>query len=241
MARQEGAAARETGRPFFTSTPMPPVCAGYIDGFNLEYGLPDRPIGGKEGRWLNPVELLRRAAPVRDLRFVKYFTAPLVVNELSKRRGDLNQSARQAEYWRALKTLPNLEVILGHFRVDKKSMPLANLSGPLKYAMVWKTEEKGSDVNLAAHLVWDAARGAFDRAVVVSNDSDLAEAIHIATREIGREVYVLSPPRHRATVKALCDAATESRVIRPQLIRRAQFPPSIPDGAGGTITKPAEW
>ena len=220
---------------------MPLLCAGYIDGFNLEYGLSERPNGGREGRWLNPVALLESAAPVRDLRFVKYFTAPLLVNELSKRRGDHDQPARQAEYWRALKTLPNLEIILGHFRVDAKSMPLATSAGPIKHAKVWKSEEKGSDVNLAAHLVWDAARGAFDRAVVVSNDSDLAEAVRIATREIGREVYVLSPPRHPGTVKALRDAATDSRVILPKMIRRAQFPPAIPDGAGGRIVKPKKW
>lgn len=221
---------------------MPPVCAGYIDGFNLEYGLAERPGGGREGRWLNPAALLQRAAPARDLRFVKYFTAPLPTNELSKRRGDPGQPARQAEYWRALRTVPNLEIIQGHFRVDAKSMPLAtNAAGPLKYATVWKSEEKGSDVNLAAHLVWDAARGAFDRAVVVSNDSDLAEAARIVTREIGREVYVLSPPRHRGTVKALRDAATASRVILPRWIRGAQFPPTLPDGAGGTIVKPKKW
>ena len=217
------------------------VCAGYIDGFNLEYGLSERPTGGREGRWLNPAALLRRVAPLRDLRFVKYFTAPLTVNELSKRRGDPGQPARQAEYWRALETIPNLEIILGHFRVDARFMPLANASGPLKYAPVWKSEEKGSDVNLAAHLVWDAARGAFDRAAVVSNDSDLAEAVRIVTREIGREVYVLSPPRHRGTVKALRDAATESRVILPKYVRNAQFPPSLPDGKGGTIVKPQGW
>ena len=36
----------------------------------------------------------------------------------------------------------------------------------LKYVEVHSTEEKGSDVNLASHLVWDGARNAFAVAVV---------------------------------------------------------------------------
>jgi hypothetical protein len=34
-------------------------------------------------------------------------------------------------------------------------------------------EEKGSDVNVATHLLLDVLRGAVDAAVVISNDSDL--------------------------------------------------------------------
>jgi hypothetical protein len=34
-------------------------------------------------------------------------------------------------------------------------------------------EEKGSDVNVAAHLLVDVLAGGFDAAVVISNDSDL--------------------------------------------------------------------
>lgn len=42
-----------------------------------------------------------------------------------------------------------------------------------------KTEEKGSDVNLAVHLLNDGWLDAYDCAVVVSNDSDLAEAMRL--------------------------------------------------------------
>ena len=44
-------------------------------------------------------------------------------------------------------------------------------------AYVWKTEEKGSDVNLGAHLVRDAFLKKFDIAAVLTNDTDLAEPI----------------------------------------------------------------
>ena len=52
--------------------------------------------------------------------------------------------------------------------------------------LVFKVEEKGSDVNLASHLLFDAFRGAFDAAAVLSNDSDLVEPIRIVTKELSR-------------------------------------------------------
>ncbi len=39
---------------------------------------------------------------------------------------------------------------------------------------VAKVEEKGSDVNLASHLVRDALLNHFDEALVLSNDTDMA-------------------------------------------------------------------
>lgn len=41
-------------------------------------------------------------------------------------------------------------------------------------------EEKGSDVNLATHLLADVFRGDIDGAVVVSNDSDLKLPVKLA-------------------------------------------------------------
>ena len=46
-------------------------------------------------------------------------------------------------YFRALRTLPTVEIILGHFLSNPARLPLADGSG---IAEVLKTEEKGSDV-----------------------------------------------------------------------------------------------
>jgi len=45
------------------------------------------------------------------------------------------------------------------------------------YDDAYITEEKGSDVKLATHLVWDAAHHDMDVALVMSNDSDLQESL----------------------------------------------------------------
>jgi len=51
-------------------------------------------------------------------------------------------------------------------------------------ASVCTWEEKGSDVNVASHLLIDTLTGAVDAAVVVSNDSDLRLPVHEAWRRV---------------------------------------------------------
>ncbi|MEX2648078.1 MAG: NYN domain-containing protein [Alphaproteobacteria bacterium] len=62
-------------------------------------------------------------------------------------------------------------------------------------AEVHVMEEKGSDVNLAAHLLNDAWRGSFDAAVVVSNDTDLVTPIRMVSVDRGKSVFVVCPGR----------------------------------------------
>ena len=50
---------------------------------------------------------------------------------------------------------------------------------PPEFTQVYKTEEKGSDVNLALHVLNDAWLDQYDCAVIVSNDSDLAESLRL--------------------------------------------------------------
>ncbi len=44
-------------------------------------------------------------------------------------------------------------------------MPLANLTGKQEYVSVIKTEEKGSDVNLASHLINDGYQGRYEGSI----------------------------------------------------------------------------
>jgi NYN domain len=58
-------------------------------------------------------------------------------------------------------------------------------------ASVATYEEKGSDVNVAAHLLVDVLAGGFDAAVVISNDSDLRWPVQEARRRV--PVGVVNP------------------------------------------------
>lgn len=63
--------------------------------------------------------------------------------------------------------------------------------------VVWKNEEKGSDVSLGARMVFDRCNGAYDIAVIVSNDSDLLEPVRLVVQELGLPVYAILPANDR--------------------------------------------
>ena len=104
-------------------------------------------------------------------------------------------------------------------------------------AEVYTMEEKGSDVNLAAHLLNDAWKGLFEMAAVISNDTDLITPIRMVTIERKKPVLVVCPGRWQMAPK-LKDAASYVRHIHRAMLKAAQFPKRIP---GTTISKPEGW
>lgn len=202
----------------------------YIDGFNFYYGA----IKGTPYRWLDLDAFCRLMLPKNDIRQIKYFTALV-----TPRPYDPDQPIRQQAYLRALRTLPNVSVVLGHFLSHPVKMPLVNpLPNAPTHVVVMKTEEKGSDVNLATHLLWDGFRGDYDCAVVVSNDSDLLEPIRIVRRELKKTVGILNPHKHPSQV--LVKECDFFKTIRAGVLAASQFPPQLTD-AHGTIVKPTRW
>jgi len=205
--------------------------AVYVDGFNLYYGALRAP--GR--KWLDLNEFCRKLLPKNDVQLIRYFTAK--VNGAT----DAGAPQRQDVYLRALRTISHLEIHLGQFTTRNVWMPLANppTSGPRK-ACVVKTEEKGTDVNLASHLLNDAFQGRFDTAVIISNDSDLAEPVTLARYELGRTVGVINPhPVNRKSVRLSQDASFFKQ-IRAGVVESSQFPNPMSD-ATGRFTKPSSW
>ena len=151
----------------------------------------------------------------------------------------LQRPIRQETYLRALTKLypGKIEIIFGHFRTDQKSLPL--VSNPSKKIRVFRTEEKGSDVNLAIHLLNDAWKKEFDEALVLSNDSDLAEAIRIVTSELGRPIGIINPfIWHKKRADQMKHIRSFTRTIRPNYLKTCQLPDTIP---GTNIHKPSSW
>ena len=125
-----------------------------------------------------------------DIVSIKYFTA-----KVQPRPGNPQAAQRQQIYLRALATVPGLSIHYGHFITRPANRLLVNpIRGIGKYADVWITEEKGSDVNLASHLLVDGFRARYDLAVVVSNDSDLKEPLRFV-----REIATVFPGRSTLT------------------------------------------
>jgi hypothetical protein len=167
---------------------------------------------------------------------VRYFTALV-----SARATDPDGPARQRTYLRALGMSPKVSVHLGHFLVHPTRMPLAHpaAGGPATVEVI-KTEEKGSDVNLASYLLVDAARGDCDTVVIISNDSDLKETVRLARHELGVQVGVVNPHPASRRSRVLSADAHFFKQLRASAVAGCQFPSTLSD-AQGSFTKPSGW
>jgi uncharacterized LabA/DUF88 family protein len=203
----------------------------YVDGFNLYYGA----VKGTPFRWLNIRRLCELLLPNHSIAAIKYFTA-----RVSARKDDPDKPTRQQFYLRALRTLPELEIVYGSFLSHDVMMPLANpASGAPRFARVTRTEEKGSDVNIATHLMHDAYQQKFQAAVLITNDSDLLEPIRIVRRELNLEVGILNPHRQTPS-RVLIQHSSFVKQIRSGVLRASQFPEVLSDSKG-TFRKPQAW
>lgn len=205
----------------------------YVDGFNLYYGC----LKGTSHRWLDLDALCARLLPKNQVQRIRYFTA-----RVAARPNKPHDPVHQATYLRALGTSPHISIHYGHFLTKPAKMPLANpVPGGPKFAEVMKTEEKGSDVNLATYLLADAFRQDADCFVVISNDSDLTEPTRIVRHELGKVVGIINPhpPNKRSHALLKCKPSFFKQ-IRPGALAASQFPASLTDGTG-IFTKPSGW
>lgn len=204
------------------------VASVYIDGFNLYYGALKR----TPYKWLDLGKLCSALLPNDTVQELHYFTA-----RVSARPYNPTSAHDQSLYLRALKTVPNLRIVYGHFLTHSVPMYLSNVS-PAQRVWVDKTEEKGSDVNLASHLLRDAYLKRFEIAVLITNDSDLAEPVRIVSREIGLPIGILNP--HQFHSRELRQYATFVKRIRQGDLATSQFPPILTDRKG-SFGKPNGW
>lgn len=172
--------------------------------------------------------------PKNNIVAVKYFTALV-----SERPNDPDQPIRQQTYLRALRTLPTTEIVFGHYLTHNVWMPAVPVPGTRQqYVEVIKTEEKGSDVNLATHMLHDAHLNRFDVAVVISNDSDLLAPIKLVRADLHKKVGVLNPQKNPS--RAILPHIDFFKQIRKGALQAAQFPEELSD-QHGTFTKPGVW
>jgi hypothetical protein len=169
---------------------------------------------------------------------------------------------------RALRTLAPVEIHLGHFQsneewkvITENSIHPADKFDPAikprnLFKMMWKNivrsktnnfvyaqvlieQEKGSDVNLSTHLLHDCITGLCDKAVVISNDSDLAGAIKLS-RQYVNEIGFINPHK-TAPSKHLVHASAFQAYMRPEVLSRSQFPQTLFDQKGRAISRPKKW
>ena len=161
-------------------------------------------------------------------------------------RNDQTAPARQQIYLDALRTLPEITVHMGAFLLSEKFAGLAeppDFRPRITLPQPWpdvvkiiKVEEKGSDVNLACHLLLDAFQNSYDVAAVISNDSDLVEPIRIVTQVMHKPVGLLSPVSNPNP--ELSRVSSFIRRISVSDLAASQFPSPLLRADGSHLNKP---
>ncbi|MCL2762772.1 MAG: hypothetical protein FWD36_06155 [Treponema sp.] len=134
----------------------------YIDGYNLFYGRLKHKedstvnVRRRKLRWLNPKKLVEQFLHGDyELAQINFYTTDIDALYL----GDKAPS-RQQEYYKALMTIENMNIVKGRFSKNPTTMPvypikcITNPDGTsrIEKIRVLKTEEKRSDVNIAAQF-----------------------------------------------------------------------------------------
>ncbi|PAX06858.1 NYN domain-containing protein [Sphingomonas lenta] len=205
----------------------------YVDGFNLYY----RALRKGPHKWVDLQALSRELLDEADeILGIRYFTA-----RISPRAGDPESPRRQQLYLSALGTVPDLHIHYGRFMARTKWRPVAHpLWSPHVKIEVNDTEEKGSDVNLATHLLNDAWHDRFDAALVYSQDTDLEESLRIVSQELQKAVGLVCLDG-REPNRRLARWASFVRHVTPARLAKAQFPDTVIGATGKQITKPNGW
>lgn len=111
-----------------------------------------------------------------------------------------------------------------------------------------RAEEKGSDVNLASHLLVDSMAGSCDVALVISGDSDLVTPIGMITSMFGRPVGVINPQRLSGLGRRRLRGSSQLKQVASYYrggltwaqLERAQFAAVLTDSRG-EFGIPSEW
>ena len=96
-------------------------------------------------------------------------------------------------------------------------------------------------MDLGTYLLMDSFFNDFDEAAVISNDSDLVLPIE-TVRRFGKRIGVINPhPPDKMSGHLQRAASYHFRTINRSVLAKCQFPPSLTDAQGKTITKPVSW
>jgi uncharacterized LabA/DUF88 family protein len=246
----------------------------YVDGFNLYYGgaslLGRHAVGWK---WLDIRGLARYLIDGRlepnwagsPIHRVVYCTATIDI------ASNASSYARQQIFLKAIKASRSVDHIeYGNFVSRVKNAPLATadpktgrpiITNPSWPVMIQDPagthlptsvflvshayrEEKGSDVNIASHLLIDVLGRTVDAAVLISNDSDLALPIRQARLRV--PVGVVNPNRSFTAGRLLGPPAVGVgghwwRQLVAADFTGHQLPDPVHSPRGPAYTKPVGW
>ena len=196
----------------------------YVDGFNLYHAIDA--LKQPHLKWLDLWALSETLVRKDEcVEIVKYFSAYAKWIEDKYRRHQRYVSALEAR---------GIKVYMGRFKEKGTRCK--------KCKREWHThEEKETDVNIGAHLMADALRDRFDRALIVSADTDLNGAVELAKVELAKDeapqkqIDIVAPPGRRGRNSNAQFGITKGQV------RQSLLPAELTSSNGKTIRRPDEY
>ncbi len=139
--------------------------------------------------------------------------------------------ARHKEYIKVLRSV-GVEVIRGRFMRKETECHLC-------HRFYVTHEEKRTDVNIALKILRDAIEDRYDRALIISADSDLLPAIKAVQNCVpGKDIGVMFPIGRGGY--ELRNNADFRRKMTEKLLKTSQFPDKVRIG-DKIIERPADW
>lgn len=241
----------------------------YVDGMNLYYGaVKYRP----QHKWLDVQALLENLFPQYTIASIRYCTAKLT-QEFPKDTSPFQQlvylgalgtrpkiAIRHGTYadhlaWRRIHEKegldspelfrPRLEPqeaqAVGHILSLAQSRQSPDR--PFNLVRVHKSEEKGSDVNLATDLIMDTqVHKKCGTAIIVTNDSDFAYPITVVAQSPINVILVNPFIGRKGNAKGLSTIKAVRRVsLKSKHVRKNQLPNPVTTEAGRELTRPEAW
>lgn len=195
-----------------------------IDGFNVYHALSETKAFHKY-KWLDYSALAKCYVGAQDSIVQVYLFTALAT-------WDQNKVARHQLYLRALRKR-GVHVVFGKFKRKDKTCRLC-------HRQFQTFEEKLTDVNIAIHLYRGAHLDEYDRAILVTADTDIIPAIRevrqlFPTKQVGVAIPI---GRYGMELKQECDFHFQ---MKERQLARCQLPDEIEDPAVGKIRRPATW
>lgn len=213
----------------------------YVDGYNLYYGLLRR----SAFKWLDLYGLFQNHVldPLSEVIEVRYYTAPV----LGRMCDDPQSPQRQRTYLQALRKMPPNKVVIIEGKMVATT-PYQRLVTPLAacpdvtHVQVYAFNEKNTDVNLAADLITGAWTGAYEQAVICTNDTDIVGVLTAIRRcHPGIKLGLVAPIKgtdHRKMAADLVKNVNWAKILSPVHLKNAQLPDRIPNTS---IKRPEAW
>ena len=176
-----------------------------MDGFNLYHAVKSYDPK-KIDLWSLFEGLIK---PEEQLVGVKYFSA------YATQRGQTTVQSHRS--YVAQLEATGVQVILGQFKSKKARCHSCNAS--------WKAhEEKETDLNIGLHLLADATDDEYDRAYIVSADSDLVAAVRmVRNRHTEKGILIVKPPGRHRHGRELGASGHAEITLQPNRVQRNMF------------------